>query len=66
MERERPVDSRRFFFIKPAGEYGDHLSMIGWKPFDMVITEVTQYWMPPLADKMEETLEDDDEGEMEE
>ena len=40
--------------------------MVGWKLFDMVITKVTQYWMAPLANKMEETLEDDDEGEMEE
>ena len=57
---------KKIFFIKKAGEYRNHLSMVGWKPFHLVITEITQYWMPPLADKMEEVLEDDDEEEMEE
>ena len=40
--------------------------MVEWKPYNMVITEVTQYWMPPLANKMEETSEDDIAEEMEE
>ena len=46
--------------MKPPGEYGDRLSMVRWQPYDMVITEVRQYWMPPLADPMGESLENDD------
>ena len=40
--------------------------MVWLKPFNIMITEVTQYWMPPLANETEETLDDDDDKEMEE
>ena len=63
---KRKEESRRCFFTLPKEEYGDHLSMVGWQPYDKVITDGRQYWMPPPADPMVESLENDDAEDMDE
>ena len=49
------------FFMLPKEKCGDHLSMVGWLPYDKVITDARQYWMLPPADPMVESLENDGE-----